>query len=167
MRVFEADQLRDDYIEGLTGAGYEYPNQKTRNALNYIRQFVERGSRELLRGYLPSEYADALVRLRDANSSRKLTDATKALCVDGNISKSTCFSELVYIDLPTDMHVEQTLRDEYYEVRNNEAKNMIRTAQDVIRTSRRESVELWLPSEVVETVPTFSVHLKPNNSKTS
>lgn len=158
MRVFESDRFRDDYIEGVNGVGYDYPDQESKDALNYVGQFVQRGSRELVRGYMPSEYADALVRLRDANSSRKLTDATKAFCVDGDVSKEASVSGLAKVDLPNNMDVEQQLGDEYYETDNSEAKSMIRTAQEVIRTNRGESVELWLPSQVVEDVPTFQRH---------
>lgn len=159
MRKFESDKFRDDYIDALSSSHlYEFPDEQSRNALKYVNQFVQRGSRELLRGYMPEKYTGALVRLRDENSSRKLNSVVGALCVDGGVSTSdTEFSSFEELQLPCDRNLAEELDDEYYEVELKESKVMIRTVQDIIRYGgRQDGIEVWIPTDVVEEVENFS-----------
>jgi hypothetical protein len=159
MRKFESSRFRDDYVDALSSSHlYDFPDEQSRNALKYVNQFVQRGSRELLKGYMPKKYAGALVRLRDENSSRDLNAVVGALCVDGGVSTSdTEFSSFKRLQLPCDRDLAEELDDEYYEVDLKESKVMIRTVQDIIRYGgRRDEIEIWIPTEVVEEVENFS-----------
>lgn len=159
MRKFESNKFRDDYIEALSSSyRYEFPDEQSRNALRYVNQFVQRGSRELLKGYMPGKYANALVRLRDENSSRDLNAVVGALCVDGGISTSdTEFSSFKELQLPWDRDLAEELDDEYYEAELKESKVMIRTVQDIIRYGGGgDKVEIYIPTEVTEDVASLS-----------
>lgn len=157
MRKFESDNFRDDYIEALSSSLYDYPDEQAQDAVKYVNQFVQRRSRELLKGYLPNKYADALVRLRDENSSRDLNAVVGALCVDGGVSTSDVgYSSFERLELPCKRELAEKLDDEYYEVELDESKDMIRTVQDIIRYGgRRDSVEIWVPTEVAQEVNNF------------
>lgn len=147
MRKFESNQFRLNYIEALNSGIHEYPDQESKEALSYVNQFVDRGSRELLLGYMPERYADALVRYRKHNDSRRLTGAVSTLCVDGKTSKPVSVSSEQKITIPNSRDAISLLGDRYYDTNNSECKKMMRVAQEIIRNNRSDVV-LWMPEEI-------------------
>lgn len=135
-----AQALKETYL-------YEIEGKNQEQALNYVGQFVTGpvNNRELVRGYLPERYADALVQVRDNNSSRKLNDAVANLCVDGNTSENVNESyEFVELTAPASPEIQQGVSENYGSFKSREDKLNASALSD-LAGSNRERVRMFVP----------------------
>lgn len=153
MRRFENRKIERDRAEALTSSLRDIPSQNAKDARSYIKQFIEvYGSEaELFYGYLPEEYADGLVEIREANSNYDLNAIVGQLCVDGATSeKVTDYDEFAKITLESSRSMIEELTEVYRDVTLDETRTMIGSARDIIRNSHRDQIELYVPKPVGE-----------------
>lgn len=166
MRQFENKDFPYHLAEGLESMHITTPDDESSAALAYITQFVYRtsGQAELLAGYIPENYVDALVRVRDANSNRDFNSAVEAIGVDGGTSQEvTAYTEGTWIETPASF---EAVEDLSQIARNNstdlsdEGRKQLYSIREVIENvSHQETVQYYIPTELfTEIAPLLDQH---------
>lgn len=150
MRKFHNSDLHIDYAEALTETyRYDFPSSAAEDAAAYMGQFilVSGNTAELLYGYISDDFADGLVELREANSSRDLSAAVSQICVDGSTSQEIDADESQFemFEFSTSFDTVEKLSDMYSEVSHSETRKLIRVMQSIGRETHSESATILVP----------------------
>lgn len=151
MRRFQNEQFPSRLADALSSIHLEIPNQDAQEALDYVKQYVQRssGNARLHRGYIPEGYINSLITIRDASGKRDFSSAVEQLGVDGATSEEvTQYSNFELLEIESDRDLLQELNDVYYQVVSDEARTNVRTLQDLIRNvSSGNKIRMYLPQE--------------------
>lgn len=157
MRRFHDESFSIRLADGLSSAHLNIPDKEASNALSYVKQFIQRqsGSAYLHRGYVPEDYIDALIRIRDVNSSRQFSRAVEALGTDGGVSQEAEYDEFTLVRFEPNRDLLNELNDAYYEAETEDAQKIVRTIQDLIRINN-STVDIYLPDEILSQIDPIS-----------
>jgi hypothetical protein len=148
MRRFESEHFPVEGAKPIVEShSLIFPSAVSREALEYVEQFIRYNPpmTELLRGYISSEYIDALVELQESNSSQGLNRAIKQISIDGSTSESVS-GTFYKVDIQATKDNIEKLNELYYKADESETKTNIRTIQELIRINgRRDSINVYLP----------------------
>lgn len=151
MRRFQNEQFPSRLADAFSSIYLEVPNQEAQEALDYIKQFIQRstGNSRLHRGYLPEEYIDLLLIIRDTNGNRDFADAIENIGAGRDTSEEvTEFDNFEVLEVNSDGDLLEELDKVYYQVNSTEARKNVRTLQDLIRNTRDGNhIQMYLPQE--------------------
>jgi len=155
MRFIEEQKFRPEYAEALIEKHHLEIPDGCEEGLDYVQQFVDyRGihSADMSRCYIPDNYVDDLVSIRDASSSRRFSGAVGMLCVDGNFSqKYNGNLSCVTFSYENQIDLENRVREIRSEASSRSVRSDIISLNDVIRNTRSgDSLEVYLPSETAD-----------------
>lgn len=154
MRKFHSENFSIQLADGLSSIHLNIPDDEAQDALDYIKQFIQRGNGDayLHRGYITEDQLDALVRIRDASTnSRQFARAVEALGVDGDVSQEADYDEFRSVDIKPTRDTINELNDTYYEVRTDDARKMVRSIQNICRYNNN-TLYLHLPVPVARQI---------------
>ena len=153
MRVFESENFPQDATEALTETHrFECPSQTVEEAVQYVQQFLTGPihSKELLRGYLPTKYTNALVEYRDTNDSYELNSAVNRLCVNGQCSQPVQgYSDFVEIEIPASIDVSKRKHENYADIESKEARKNSGVLSEMV-ASNQGTIQMYVPRESAE-----------------
>lgn len=153
MRRFQKDHLHAGPAGSISSFTLEVPSEKGEEAVEYIEQFIERnrGGVYLHRGYLPEEYIDALVEIREANpdSKRDFSSLVEQLATDGETSEEvTEYDDFKVLEIESSYETNQKLNDVYNELESDEARETVRTLQDLMHNVLEgNTIRMYIPEE--------------------
>jgi hypothetical protein len=149
MRKFRSENFNVRLADGLSNIHLDIPDDEAEEAVEYVKQFVHRGDRNtrLVLGYLPENYLQALIRIRDASSNcRYFSRAVEALGVDGDISEEVA-GELVEVELECHQDNIHKLDELYFEANSDEIREVVRSLQSLIRINKNR-INVFLPEKI-------------------
>lgn len=152
MRRFHNNKFPSGLAEALDSVHLDIPSEEEKEALDYVKQFLEYhsgGGGVLHRGYIPEKYLDALVEIRDANSNRYFSSAVEQLGVDGETSEEvTQYDNFKVLEIESSFDTIEELSSVYYQLDSDEARKNLRTLQDLMRNVRfGNTIRMYLPEE--------------------
>lgn len=161
MREFENDDFPYHLAEGIESIQLTVPDDEARTALAYVRQFVYRtsGRSELLHGYIPESYIDALVRVRDASSNRGFNSAVEQLGVAGASSREVTEYDddsFALLEVEASFESESSLssiaRDNRADLSDGGRDALYSIREIIQNVSHQESVMYYVPVSVFDEV---------------
>lgn len=166
MREFENDNFSYHLAEGIESFHLTVPDSEAENALAYIRQFVYKTSSnaELLHGYMPEDYVDALVRIREASSNRDFNSAVEALGVEGGTSTDAgSDGNFTFVEVEASFDAVNTLssitRERSSELSDAARDELYAIREVVENVSHQDVVTYYLPENVFgEVAPLLDEH---------
>lgn len=155
MRFIENQQYRPDYAEALHETHRLDIPEGCKNGLDYVQQYIDytTTSAEIFRCYLPEKYADDLVEIRDASSSRDLNAAISTLCVDGQTSqqKTGLNTTVVKFTIESNLDAIQELRELARSASKKSITKDIYSIRNILeKPHASEEIEMYLPIETIE-----------------
>lgn len=151
MWKFKDEHFNFRLAEAFLSRQLEVPDENAKESLEYIQQYVVKtsGRSELIGGYIPDEYVDDLVKIRDASSVRDFGSAVEAIGCEGRTSEKVGDeSDFTKVAIKSTRDNIRDIYDQYSSDKSKDVRRDIGNITDLLNDNlHKDEIFYYMPTE--------------------